>query len=192
MASAKLTLSPCRLKDESFDDSFHRLLGRLVHTVARLDFNVGLQLRFWGLEGDPKIQDLLQARTSKLNARLKALKRLLDVAWADAGSEGLQAMSAWFSRADQARAFRNEYAHGRWGVPGGYLQADSGRQCDATPLLLFVPLDWNMSPDRPDESISLTLEAFAAQVNEAELLAEEYRRLTEKYAGNAYTGHRLS
>lgn len=27
--------------------------------------------------------------------------------------------------------------------------------------------------------------------NEVELLTEEYRMLTERYAGNAYTGHRL-
>lgn len=190
MPTAKI-VSPCRLKDERFEDSFHRLLGRLVHTVARLDFNIGLQLRFWGLEDDPKIQVLLQPRTSQLNARLQALKRLLGMAWEGVDPEGLQDMADWFSRADQARAFRNEYAHGRWGVPGGYIQAESGRQCDATPLLLFAPLDWNMSPDRADASISITLETFAAQVNEAELLTEEYRMLSERYAGNAFTGHKL-
>lgn len=191
MAPSKMVLSPCRLEGESFDNSFHRLLGRLVHTVARLDFNVGLQLRFWGVEDDPKILDLLQPRTSQLNARLKALKRLLSSAWADVGSEGLQAMNAWFSRADQARAFRNEYAHGRWGVPGAYLQAESGRQCDATPLLLFAPLDWSMSPGRPDTYLRLTLEEFTRQVNEAELLAAEYQELTERFAASAYTGHKL-
>lgn len=31
---------------DPFSDEFHRLLGRLVHAIARFDFNVGLQLNW--------------------------------------------------------------------------------------------------------------------------------------------------
>lgn len=176
---------------ERFRDEFHLLLGRLVHAIARLYFNVGLQLRAWGCEDDPSINVLLKPRTARLDERLKGLERLLMKAWSHVGDEGLQELQNWFVRAHQARAFRNEYAHGRWGVPGRLQEAASGRYCDAIPLLLFVPLDWNMSPDRKDESISMTLEEFAAQVREAELLTGEYWKLTERYAGQAYSGHKL-
>lgn len=182
----------CQPAERRLEDSFHLLLGRLVHAIARLDFYVGLQLRYWGHEDDSKIKALLKPKTAKLNDRLEALEFLLIVAWANVGAEGQLALQAWFRRAHDARAFRNEYAHGRWGVPGKFLQAESGRHCDATPLLVFVPLDWNMSPDRTDESISMTLEEFAAQVKEAELLAREHFELTTTYGGQAYTGHRLS
>lgn len=192
MSSAGTSNGPMESSGERLEDAFHRLLGQLVHTIARLDFSVGLQLRFWGMEDDPRIQSLLKPRTAQLNDRLMALERLLKIAWADVGQEGLEAMADWFNRAHRARGFRNEYAHGRWGLPGKFLQAESGRHCDATPLLLFIPLDWNMSPDRPDETISLTLEEFADQVEEAKNLAAEYWKITKKYGGQAYTGHRLS
>lgn len=176
---------------ESFRDEFHNLLGRLVHAIARLDFNVGLQLRYWGCEDDPSINSLLKPRTARLDDRLKGLEHLITKACSQVGGEGLQELRAWFSRAHRARAIRNEYAHGRWGVPGRYQEAASGRYCDGTPLLLFIPLDWDMSPDRRDESIEMTLDEFATQVREAELLAGEYLKLTERYAGQAYPGQRL-
>lgn len=92
MVKTRTAVSPCRLKEESFQDSFHRLLGRLVHTVARLDFNIGLQLRFWGLEDDTKIQALLQPRSPQLNGRLQALKRLPGMAREGVDPAGLQEM----------------------------------------------------------------------------------------------------
>lgn len=178
--------------EHSFEDAFHLLLGRLVHAIARLDFYVGLQLRYWGHEADPKIHALLKPRTAKLDERLKALESLLSAAWTEVGAAGQQEMSQWFRRAHQTRAFRNEYAHGRWGVPGKHLHAESGRLCDATPLLVFVPLDWDMSPNREDESIEMTLEDFAAQVEEAELLSSQYWALITKHGGHLHVGQRLN
>lgn len=51
---------------------------------------------------------------------------------------------------------------------------------DAEPLLTVVALHWNMEPDRPDESIAMTLAAFAAQVAEAKQLFFEYWELSER------------
>lgn len=36
------------IADNDFASTFHLLLGRLVHAIARLDFGIGLQLRYWG------------------------------------------------------------------------------------------------------------------------------------------------
>ncbi|WP_116313797.1 hypothetical protein [Cupriavidus taiwanensis] len=72
------------------------------------------------------------------------------------------------------------------------MHAESGRLCDATPLLVFVPLDWDMSPNREDKSIELTLEEFAAQVEEAERLSVQFLHIERKYGAHLYPGRRLS
>ncbi|AJG24947.1 hypothetical protein RR42_s3371 [Cupriavidus basilensis] len=58
-------------------------------------------------------------------------------------------------------------------------------------MLVFVPLDWDMSPNRVDKSIDLTLEDFAAQVEEAELLSSQYLNLVTKYGAHLHIGQRL-
>lgn len=192
MTSANRVDAWRQLAENDFDSAFHLLLGRLVHAVARLDFNIGLQLRYWGHEEDSKIRELLEPQTAKLKGRLKALERLMRAAWTGSDAEGVREFGLWFERAHKARGFRNDYSHGRWGVPGKHLYTQSGRLCDATPLLVFVPLDWDMSPNRVDKSIDLTLEDFAAQVEEAELLSSQYLNLVTKYGAHLYIGQRLS
>lgn len=192
MASPRKEKTWQRVADVGFESAFHFLLGRLVHAIARLDFGMGLQLRYWGREDDPKIQELLEPQSAKLKGRLKALERLMKAAWAQPNTEGELEFAQWFKRAHKARGFRNDYAHGRWGVPGKHVEAASGRFCDATPLLVFVPLDWDMSPDRKDRSIDLTLEQFAAQVEQAEVLSSQFFALVEKYGVYLNSGQRLS
>ncbi|WP_144410057.1 hypothetical protein [Cupriavidus basilensis] len=191
MASPKRVDAWRQIAETDFDSAFHLLLGRLVHAIARLDFNIGLQLRYWGHEQDAKIRELLEPHTAKLKGRLKALERLMWAAWTSSDLEGEREFALWFERAHRARGFRNDYSHGRWGVPGKHLRTESGRLCDATPLLVFVPLDWDMSPNRVDKSIDLTLEDFAAQVEEAELLSSQYLNLVTKYGAHLHIGQRL-
>ncbi|MFV8618107.1 hypothetical protein [Ralstonia pseudosolanacearum] len=175
-----------------FEDAFHLLLGRMVHAIARLDFHVGLELRYWGSDKDTNIQSLLKPKTAKLDERLKALECLMRAAWVNTAAGGQREFSLWFERAHRARVFRNDYAHGRWGVPGKHLPGESGRFCDATPLLVFVPLNWDMSPSREDESIAMTLDEFAAQVGEAEQLSGQFQDLATKYGEHLHVGKRLS
>ncbi|WP_157128563.1 hypothetical protein [Cupriavidus sp. USMAA2-4] len=175
-----------------FDSAFHLLLGRLVHAIARLDFNVGLQLGYWAHKDDASIWKLLKPGTSRLHERLTALEELVSAAWFASHDEGQKEFRHWFARAHKARGLRNEYAHGRWGVPGKHLFTESGRLSDATPLLVFVPLDWDMSPNREDKSIELTLDEFAAQVEEAEQLSVHFLNIERRYGAHLYPGRRLS
>lgn len=75
---------------------------------------------------------------------------------------------------------RNDYVHGRLGVPGKFNFKPPGRMIDAEPLLTFVQLHWDMSPDRPDDSIVMTLTDFAEQVGIVERAFSEYWRLNDK------------
>ncbi|SOZ68516.1 conserved hypothetical protein [Cupriavidus taiwanensis] len=190
MASPKRVDAWRHIAKTDFESAFHLLLGRLIHAIARLDFNVGLQLRYWAHEDDSRIRALLKPRTSKLEERLRVLEQLVAGAWSGAHDEGQRQLSDWFERAHKARGFRNAYAHGRWGVPGKHLHAESGRLCDATPLLVFVPLDWDMSPNRKDNSIELTLDEFAAQVEEAEHLSVQFLDIERKFGEHLYPGRR--
>jgi hypothetical protein len=52
---------------------------------------------------------------------------------------------------------------------------------DAEPLLVFVPLDWNMQSDREDSSIEMTIQEFASQVEEAESVFSDYSKLAKRF-----------
>jgi hypothetical protein len=156
----------------AFDDEFHRLLGRLVHAHARFDFNMGLQLRWLGPYNDVPVEQLLDVKVPFAH-RLRALKPLVLQTFAPAGSSALAEFEALFRRTEEAKAMRNDYVHGRWGVPG--------RKLNGQPMLLFVPLHWHMEPDRPDDSMELSIEAFGEQVRDVEALADEYWILTKRY-----------
>jgi len=143
-----------------------------------------------GGDEDTKIQSLLKPKTAKLDERLKALECLMRAAWVNTAAAGQKEFSLWFERAHRARVFRSDYAHGRWGVPGRHLPGESGRFSDATPLLVFVPLHWDMSPGREDESIAMTLDEFAAQVGEAEQLSGQFQDLATKYGEHLHVGKR--
>lgn len=166
-------------------DEFHRLLGRLVHATSRLDFNVGIQLDALGSYCGADVADLLRPQQARLGERLKKLKELVLDVYSNAGDEARKELIAWFERADDARALRNDYAHGRWGVPGKLAFKPGGRAIDAEPLLVFVPLSWNFEPDRPDESTSMSMREFEAQVAIVESLLSDYERLTKMYASLA-------
>lgn len=192
MASSKSSPAAwSRIAETDFDSAFHLLLGRLVHAIARLDFIVGLQLRYWAPEDDSRIRALLKPGTPKLNDRLTVLQELVGAAWSSHHAEGQMELCLWFERAHKARGLRNEYAHGRWGVPGKHLFTESGRLSDATRLLVFVPLDWDMSENRKDNTIELRLEEFAAQVEEAEELSAGFWELVSRYGEYLYPGKKL-
>ncbi len=188
MASSKRSGAWRQIAEDDFESAFHLLLGRLVHAIARLDFTMGLQLRYWAHKDEPRVRTLLKPGNARLNDRLEALEELVGASWSGAHTEGQEEMSRWFERAHKARGVRNEYVHGRWAAPGKHSFTESGRVCDAMPLLVFMPLDWDMSENREDKSLTLTLEEFAAQVVEAEQLTEQLWRIEKKYGENLYPG----
>lgn len=143
--------------------------------------------RWLGPHCQQDVSDLLTARQARLGDRLKKLEVLIMDVYEPAGPKALAEFSAWFENVHQARALRNDYAHGRWGVPGKYNFKPPGRLIDAEPLLVFVPLQWDMSPDHFDDSVSLTIEEFAAQVHDAESLFNAYWQLCQRYIAHAKT-----
>ncbi len=168
-------------KTETFRVEFHRLLGRLVHQTAQFDFNIGLQLNSFSIYYQLDLGDLLDPIKSQLGQRLKKLQQVTMKAYERAGEQALAEFSEWFDQANDLRALRNDYVHGRWGVPGNYKFIPPGRLLDAEPLLTFVPLNWDMSPDQPDKAITMTLHEFSQQVEAAEMLFANHRRLRKKY-----------
>jgi len=171
-----------------FEKEFHRLLGRLVHGSALFDFNVGLQLNGFGIYYQADVKELLDPHKTQLKQRLKGLKKIVLCAFERAGPDAMAEFSEWFDRANKARALRNDYVHGRWGVPGKYRGGDDCPQIDCQPLLTFLRLNWDMSPDQPDRSITMSLEDFAHQVQTVETLFADYWRLSKKYQRFAKLG----
>lgn len=162
---------------DDFRREFHHLLGRLAHAHAGLDFNVGLQLNWLGPHLQVKVHHLLNARKVMFAKRLSALRDLVFELFENAGATAIDEFRQWFEAADAMKALRNDYVHGRWGVPGKLV--------DGQLMLAFVPLHWDMTPDRPDDSIYMTLDEFGSQVAKMEALAHEYFRLERKYLAYA-------
>jgi hypothetical protein len=175
-------------RGDAFVDEFHRQLGRLVHAHAGFDFNVGLQLNWLGRHCQIDVSELLDPRRSQLGLRLKTLKRLVLDVFGPAGENAAAEFEAWFDRADECRAVRNDYVHGRWGVPGEYDFKGEGRMIDAEPLLTFTALHWNMGPDRAEDSVSMRLGEFSSQVDTVERLFGDYFQLTQNHLEFAKAG----
>lgn len=171
---------------DAFTDDFHKLLGRLVLAHSRLDFNIGLQLLWMGPYCDVDVSECLDPLKAQYAQRLKKLRKLTMEIYEPAGERFANEFRQWFDRADACRALRNDYVHGRWGVPGDYDHGDGNQPAtEGRPSLVFVPLHWDMRSDRPDDSLKMTLEEFAEQVEGAERVANEYFRLMDKYRQHA-------
>ena len=170
---------------DSFTDDFHKQLGRLVLAHARLDFNIGLQLRWMGPYCEVDVSEFLDPLKTQFAQRLNKLRQLATDIYEPAGAKFAEPFRNWFALADECRALRNDYVHGRWGVPGTFNFQDEGTLAEAEPLLEFVPLQWDLSADRPTGAITMTLDEFAKQVANTERLAADYFRLTEKYRESA-------
>lgn len=165
----------------SFEDEFHRHLGRLVHGAARFDFTVGLQLNWLGTYCGLDVSKHLDPNRVSLGTRLDRLETLVSEAFKTAGPEALAEFDAWFSRARSARALRNNYAHGRWAAPGKLAESPHGPAYPRIPMLAFVSLDWDLTPNQPDRSTYLTMEDFRAQVDDAIAVFDSFFALTEKH-----------
>jgi hypothetical protein len=132
--------------------------------------------------------DLLNPKKTPLQKRIAKLKSVCKQAFQPAGDTAIAEFSAWFAKADKARALRNDYVHGRWGIPGGHRGGSDTPFRDCELLLAFVPLHWNMSPDTTPEEIKLTMGEFNEQVEDAISLFREYFRLQKKYGDRMRLG----
>jgi hypothetical protein len=101
------------------------------------------------------------------------LKPLILDLFENAGEVARAEFRRWFAAADALKALRNDYIHGRWGVPGHVV--------DGHYMLSFVQLHWDMNPEHPDESVHMSLAEFAEQVRHMEMLAGEYFRLERSF-----------
>jgi hypothetical protein len=153
----------------------------LVHEAARFDFFVGLQLNWLGPYCQVDVSKYLNPSKFTLDNRLGILRKLVKKAYKSAGPEAVSEFDQWFVTARAARALRNNYAHGRWGVPGRLAESPLGPGHPRIPMLAFVRLDWDMTPNQPDRSIYMTAEELQDQVEEAVSVFKSFFDLAEKH-----------
>lgn len=165
----------------SLEDEVHRSLGRLVLEAARFDFFVGLQLNSLGPYCRVDVSKHLHPTRCTLDERLVMLQKLVKRAFSTAGPEVAQEFNDWFASARAAKALRNRYAHGQWGIPGRWAESPLGLDHPRVPMLAFVPLGWDLTPDLPDRSVYLTVEELGKQVDEAIGVFQAFFALTQKH-----------
>ena len=150
--------------------SFHQALGRFVHAIARLDFDVGMLLI--ALEEKIGADNSVYLKPNKsLNDRLLVLKKQIKEAAAGQPSENETKTAAWFVKAGQLRGLRNDYVHARWGIPGTSETID--------PIVKYVPMHWNWDSVEENIEIQIPVSALLAQAIEVENLADEFYELAK-------------
>lgn len=157
--------------EDEFTSRFYGLLGRLVHAHAQLDFNVGLQLNWMGPHLGTDVSGLLQG-TVPFARRLTKLEELTAELFVNSEA-ALMELKAWFQEAGRLKQVRNDFVHGRWGVPRSAFENP--------PRIEFVPLHWTMDADALEPPIVMTIDELEQEVAALQHLAGEYFRLTRKY-----------
>ena len=157
----------------SSEDRFHMLLGRLVHAFARFDFNIGLQLRHIAPYCNEPLEEMLRVRTP-FAQRLRALEPLLMVFFEEAGPEASTAFKSWMQRANEAKALRNDYVHGRWNVLPLHLPDG--------PMLEFVALNWETDPKQQEPTVRMGFEQLENEVKTLESLFADFQKLERRFS----------
>jgi hypothetical protein len=179
--SPQLTVAATTWTQEALEDELHRQLGKLVHEAARFDFFVGLQLNWLGPYCQVDVSKYLDPKQLTLDNRLAALKKLVKKAFRTAGPEVIAEFDEWFASARAARALRNNYAHGRWGVPGRLDESPLGPGHPRVPKLAFVALNWDLTSNQPDRSVYMSVEELRERVDEAVQVFKAFFELAERH-----------
>lgn len=162
----------------NYEQTFHYLLGRLVHAYARFDFNLGLQFS-WANQSGVDTKKLLNPTQSNISQRLEALRPMILKVYEFAGPKANHELKDWFKRADKARAIRNDFVHGRWAIPGVTKPLKDSNGEEST-LELVAP-NWNTDGTTQVPEIKITLGEFEKQVKEAESIFLELFSLLQSY-----------
>ncbi len=85
--------------------------------------------------------------------------------------------STWFARVHEARALRNDFAHGRWGITGRHIP--EGLRFE------FAVLSWDFDAGKRSDQNSYTPQELEADVEKVERLFDDFCKLEEKYLRNA-------
>jgi hypothetical protein len=157
------------MKFSADEDRLHLLLGRLVHAFGRLDFYIGLQLKWLGPYRGVKVDHLLDAKLP-FKHRLDALKPLVIEMYAHTDQAAHDLYQTWFERVKNAKAIRNDYAHGRW---GGFTPVKEGFE--------FVALSWEMDPLKQTAAVHMTFDDLERSVAEVERLFGEYMSFEKRF-----------
>lgn len=102
-----------------------------------------------------EVKNLLQA-TAPFTHRLAKLEELTSELFANVEPESLAELRDWFKEASRLKQLRNDYEHGRWGVPLSAIENPS--------LIDFVPLHWNMDPQAAAVPKVMTIDQFEQEV----------------------------
>lgn len=116
-------------------------------------------------------------RGVRFSERLAALERLVMKVCKTTGGAAEQDFSTWFARVHGAKALRNDFAHGRWGITGKHIPG--GLRFE------FGVLSWDFDTSNRSEPISYTPQELEAEVEEVERLFDDFCELEKKYLRNA-------
>lgn len=154
------------------EDELHLLLGRLIHAVGRLDHFIGLQLNWLGPYRGMPVADLLEVRRPFAH-RLDALEPLVVETYGHSSSKAKRAFKSWFARAREAKAIRNDYAHGRWAI----YERVSGEST----VIEFMPLSWQLEPAKQPQPIRVSLSDFREEVETIRALTSEFMQIEQRF-----------
>jgi hypothetical protein len=155
-------------------DQFHLRLGRIAHTSAQLDFNIGLALSWLGSYCGVDTSEYLNVKSHQLASRIAKLEEIVKIAFKNAPPEVFNDFNSWFDKARNVKSLRNNYMHARWGI--------NPIRDDSEPYVKFTPLNWNMNPDQVLPETTLTFRELDLQIDEFKDVAFSFHTIFQKHS----------
>jgi len=147
-----------------FESRAYALIGSLIVVYSRLDVNVALYVAVRkGPQAWP--DEIVKLENTSFRDKL-ALVIDAAIRGRSVTTKCVADWTAWLERADRLRRRRNDLVHGRWAI-----QESQNLVCHAVGL----PGSVNQV------AASFTLDQLAAEVSEAELVADRFAELSDKW-----------
>jgi hypothetical protein len=158
------------LPEESLDhldleSSAATVVGRIVFAFSLLEFNLGLCLRSIAGASDVDALNPLVERLTFKN-KLDALLEIIESRFS-AKPECIAEFRQWHKNADEIRAKRNAFVHGRWAVLASAQQV--------------VNVAPGMPSSKPQRESRFTLHELNSQLAEIEQVAGSFEKLRAKW-----------
>lgn len=157
---------------EKADARFHRALGKFIDEYGWFDYNLGLQLNYWGKLRGVDIKAFLRSQAS-LKDRLDRVQLMIKTSLNPVTELEHSQYRDWIAGVESIRGLRNDYAHGRW--------APTGNADGEDPEMMFVPLQWNAGSEAQKQTVSMRLSELERQAGKISELINRMGKVLAPY-----------
>lgn len=157
---------------EEVEARFYSVIGKFINQYGWFDYNLGLQLNYWG-NGKPKNIKKYLTINSGLKDRLDAITGMVNKSTNPVTAAESSEYQQWVRDVESIRGLRNDYAHGRW-VHSATASKDD---IDMT----FVPMQWSAGQRELRPTVTMLLSELEKQATQISKLTDQMSKVLVPY-----------